>query len=110
MLVSSVFAQDAETKTPTTKPARKGPRLVQPWSKMESLTDEQKVKIAEIHKKAVADKKQIEEREREDIMALLNDEQKSEVTAMMEKSTAERKMSTKKDAADGPAKPAEKAG
>lgn len=84
-------------------------RLTKPWNQIASLSDEQKGKIAEIHKKAVADTKQIEAREREDIMAVLTDEQKAEVNAMTEKATAERKM--KKGSAGGaePVKTAEQA-
>ena len=59
-------------------------RLTQPWSKIESLSDEQKTKIKEIHGKAMADKKAIDDKERADIMALLNDEQKAQAQKLID--------------------------
>jgi len=66
---------------PTTKPARPmhGPRLVQPYSKMTTLTPEQKEKIAAIHRKSVEDQHAIAEKEDAEIAALLNDAQKAEL-------------------------------
>jgi Spy/CpxP family protein refolding chaperone len=61
-----------------------GSRLTQPWSKISSLSDEQKSQIREIHSKALAEKKAIDEKERADIMALLNDEQKSEAQKLID--------------------------
>src|SRR6188768_4494539 len=74
MFVAALAARAAETgqKKPPSG------RLTQPWTKIDSLSDEQKSKIKEIHAKAVAEKKAIDEKERADIMALLNDEQKTE--------------------------------
>jgi Spy/CpxP family protein refolding chaperone len=75
-----VHAQDAASD----KPAKKGGgRLTQPWSKISTLSDEQKTKIREIHAKAVADKKAIDDKERADILALLTDEQKTEAEKLM---------------------------
>jgi hypothetical protein len=59
-------------------------RLVKPWSQMTSLTDEQKGKIADIHAKANAAKKEIEAKERADILSLLSDEQKAEAKKVEE--------------------------
>lgn len=88
----------------------KSVRLTKPWKQISSLSDEQKTKIADLHKKALEEKKAVEQREHEAIMALLNDDQKAEVSAMMEKETSQRKMKTKKgdDAEDGAS--SEKAG
>src|SRR4051812_21541312 len=60
------------------KPAKKmkAVRLVKPWSGMSSLSDEQKAKIADLHKKSLAEKKEAEQREHDAIMALLDDKQK----------------------------------
>jgi Spy/CpxP family protein refolding chaperone len=101
LFAGSAVAQDAE-KTPTTKPAKpmKGPRLVQPWSKMESLTDEQKIQIADLHKKAVAEKKKIDEQEEADIKALLTDEQKVELQKLLEDTAVKRKAGPKKPEAE----------
>ena len=86
-----------ETKKPAK--AMKIPRLTQPWSKMGSLTPEQKVKIGEIHKATLAEKKKLDEKEEADIMGLLTDEQKGEVTKLKEDTGAARRK--------GPAEPAE---
>ena len=66
-------------------------KLVQPWSKLKSLTDEQSEKIYQIHRKALADMKAIRERERKDIVALLSDAQKVELVESEEKSAVQRK-------------------
>jgi hypothetical protein len=66
-------------------------RLTKPWRDMSSLTDEQKKQIAEIHRKAVQDKKVVDDREKADIMALLNDPQKAELKGLQDKEAADRK-------------------
>ena len=80
MLAAVVWVRAAETGE---KKAMSG-RLTQPWSKIDSLSDDQKTKIKEIHSKAVADKKAIDDKERADIMALLNDEQKAEAQKFLD--------------------------
>jgi Spy/CpxP family protein refolding chaperone len=78
---------------PVKKEAKaKAVRLTKPWSGIASLTDEQKSKIAELHKKSVEEQKEVEKREKEAIMAVLTDEQKAELKAMQEKETADKKM------------------
>ena len=57
-------------------------RLTQPWTKMSSLSDEQKEKIRAIHTKANDDVKAIHEKERADIVALLSDDQKNELKSL----------------------------
>jgi hypothetical protein len=66
-------------------------RLTKPWRDLTSLTEDQKRQINQIHRKSVADVKAIEQREREEVMALLSDQQKAELTALTEKEAAERK-------------------
>jgi Spy/CpxP family protein refolding chaperone len=92
---------DKPAATSTEKPAKKGGaksmRIVKPWSEMTSLSDDQKSKIADIHKKSLEEKKAIDQKEHESIMALLNDDQKAEA----EKLTASAKKGMKKDAAAG---------
>jgi Spy/CpxP family protein refolding chaperone len=80
---------DKTEKTEKSTGRKRG--LVKPWSMLASLTDEQKDQIIEIHLKAVEEKKAIEEKEEEDIMALLNDEQKAELQAMQDKAKADSK-------------------
>jgi hypothetical protein len=76
LLVTVVFAQDSARP--------RSIRLVQPWSKLTTLTDEQKAKINEIHLKANAAKRDIERKERTDIVALLNEEQQAELKKLEE--------------------------
>ena len=86
-------AADAPKAAPTEKPAKKAKavRLVKPWSGMTSLTDDQKGKIAELHKKSLQEKKEAEQREHDAIMALLDDKQKAEVATLSEKDAAAKK-------------------
>jgi Spy/CpxP family protein refolding chaperone len=80
MLAAVVWVRAAETGE---KKPMSG-RLTQPWSKISSLSDDQKTQIRQIHAKAVSDKKAIDDKERADIMALLNDEQKTEAQKLMD--------------------------
>ena len=83
LLAAVVFVHAAET--PEARPRKAaGGRLTQPWNKITSLSDEQKTKIREIHGKAIAEIKAIQERERDEIMALLSEEQKAEAQKMMD--------------------------
>ena len=81
-----------EKAAPATPKKARAVRLTKPWSEMTSLTDEQKTQIAEIHRKAVEEKKQVEQREEAAILAVLNDAQRTEVEALKSKSTTDRKM------------------
>jgi len=92
-----VGAQDQPQEKQQKKSAAK---LTMPWSKIESLTDEQKSQIREIRANANAAIKAIKEKETADIMALLNDEQKAQAQAMTEKQTSEKK--SRSDKADAP--------
>jgi Spy/CpxP family protein refolding chaperone len=86
-------------------------RLTMPWSKLTSLSDEQKTQIKAIHVKANEEIKAIQEKERADIFALLSDEQKSEVKSLEEKSMADKKVGAaakKEDSAASAAPAAEK--
>ena len=100
-------ASDKAASNSTEKPAKKSakaPRLTKPWSDMSTLSDDQKTKIADIHKKSLDEKKAIEQKEHDAIMALLNDDQKAEA----EKLTAAAKKTMKKDAGAAAAEGAEK--
>ena len=88
MLVAVCFVHAAETPE---KPRKQGGgRLVQPWSKISSLSDEQKTKIREIHAKAVAEINAIREKENAEIMALLSEEQKAEAQKLVEEQRKQR--------------------
>ena len=66
-------------------------RLTQPWSKMSSLSDDQKTKIKEIHAKTLDEIKAIHDKENAEIMTLLSDDQKAEAKTLLEQSMANRK-------------------
>lgn len=77
LLVGSSFmvAQAAKTTGSTTRPAK----LTKPWSEIKDLSDDQVVKIKEIHEKFLQQQHELESKEKADIMALLNDAQKKEL-------------------------------
>lgn len=92
---------DKAAPTSTEKPAKKSakaPRLTKPWSDMSSLSDDQKTKIADIHKKSLEEKKAIEQKEHDAIMALLNADQKAEAEKL---AAATKKTGMKKEAGAG---------
>jgi Spy/CpxP family protein refolding chaperone len=97
LLLCSFVAVRAEDK-PAAKPDAKPAKLVHPWSRLSSLSDEQKTQIGDIHKKANEQVSEIRKKEKADIMALLTDEQKAELKRMNEKAAGDRKMK-KADAA-----------
>ena len=84
-------------------------KLTKPWSDLGSLSEDQKVKIEAIHKKALAESSAIDKKEKEDISAVLTDAQKAELkelTSKKRKETAAKKVA---DAAgDKKAEPAAK--
>ena len=92
-----VFADE-----PTTKPAKEshGPRLIKPYAEMKTLTADEKEKIADIHKKAREAISSIEEKEQDDIKALLTAEQKAELETLQDS----KKVKSKGKAADKKAK------
>ena len=114
MFVSNVsLAADKETKPAESKSEAKSGevrstadassvKLTKPWSDITGLTDEQRVKIDALHKKALAEINAIEKREREEITALLTDAQKAEMkdaAAKKKKDMAAKRAAEKK--ADG---------
>src|SRR5215213_1508390 len=64
--------------------AERAVTLTKPWSGLNSLSDDQKRQINEIHRKKVAEVKVIEQKEKDDVMALLTSEQKAELTSLLE--------------------------
>jgi hypothetical protein len=72
-------ATEQTEKKEQKKASSAGGRLIQPYSKLSSLSDDQKDKIISIHKDFNAQRKELDKKEREQIMALLNDDQKKEV-------------------------------
>jgi Spy/CpxP family protein refolding chaperone len=106
---SALVTLAADEKAPADKPAAtekagkkakaKTVRLVKPWSDMTSLSDDQKTKINDLHKKALAEIKEVKQREVDAILAVLNEEQKAEYSKLVAKDTTDKKM--KKSGASG---------
>jgi hypothetical protein len=67
-------------------------RLVQPWSKMKSLSDDQREQIYYIHRKSLDKIKEIKAQEQKDILELLSDDQKLELVQIDEANTVARKL------------------
>jgi hypothetical protein len=94
-----LFAEDAKPAKSDEKPMKKEKakaktkaiRLTKPWSQISSLSEDQKTKLDEIHKKALDDINAIKARETEDCMAVLNDDQKAEITKAKEEEEAAKK-------------------
>lgn len=103
--------QPSESSSPTTKPAASGNvRVVKRWN-LPSLTPEQKQKISDIHKQALADSKAVDQKEEDDIMAVLTDDQKAEIKKMEDDKKAESKAkraSKKHDSGGGDKEDSEK--
>jgi Spy/CpxP family protein refolding chaperone len=89
----------AEEKAADAKPEKKpaAAKVVQPWSKLTTLSEEQKTQIKEIRAKANAEVKVIRDKEQADIMALLSDAQKNELKAIMEADAAAKKKTAAKE-------------
>jgi Spy/CpxP family protein refolding chaperone len=86
-------ADGAKPAAAVDKPAKgRQARLTKPWREITSLTEEQKMQLAEIRGKANDEVKQIRDRERAACMAILNESQKTELTALEEKMAAEKKI------------------
>ena len=92
-------APTTKPSAPTTKPA--GARLFAPYSKMSSLTDEQREKIHEIHRKYLDDLHDLERKQTDEIAAMLNEDQKRELREIEEKAATDAKTrsAAKKDTA-----------
>ncbi len=91
VLVAVGVSAVALAKAPSTTYSRSY-RLVQPWSKLTTLSDSQRELIYHLHRHAHDQIKQIEAEERKDILALLSDDQKLELVRTDEKDTVARKL------------------
>ncbi len=80
LLAGSVLVHADDEAKPVKKPH--AVRLTKPWSELTDLTDAEKKQILEIHGKANEEKKAIEVKEHEDIVALLTDDQKKELATL----------------------------
>jgi hypothetical protein len=103
VLIAVAGGAYAFAEGPATKPA-KAPKLVQPWSKVKDLSDDQKVQISAIHSDMVAKQKAIEADAKAKILALLTPEQKAQLDATLaEESAARKAKQANKDKEDEPA-------
>lgn len=87
MLMSSAFliaARPAATGDAEKAAARPRTRITKPWSELKDLTASERTSILEIHQKAVEEKKAIDLKEHQDILALLTPDQKQEVSKIEE--------------------------
>jgi len=92
LIVAAGFALSSNAAAPTTKPSKTGAaHVTKPWSEVSSLTDEQKEKIHDIHSKFLEDRRALEKKEHDDVMALLTDQQKKEVADVENSSKAGKK-------------------
>lgn len=82
--------QPATTQPTEAKPARPK-KLTEPWSLMKTLTADQTAQIEKIHSDALEERKKIDAKEHDDIMALLTPDQVTELKAAEDKIKAERK-------------------
>ncbi len=82
----------AEPSTqPSTQPAKRPARLVQPWSKVTDLSDEQRERIAAVHSE-IADKiNELRDEEQDRCRAILTAEQRAALEATLARESAERK-------------------
>ena len=101
VLIGITFTAAART---TTSPTRNY-RLVQPWSKLKSLSDEQRRQIYEIHQRALQEIKKVQQKERAEILGLLSDQQKLELVESEEEKTVAQKLraAANRDATTAPA-------
>jgi len=85
----AAIAQDATTAPSEEHHVRS--RVIAPYNLITNLSDDQKAKIADIHRSELDQEHALREKEHDDIMAVLNDDQKKELEAAIARITEERK-------------------
>lgn len=76
---------------PSTQPAKRAMRLVQPWSKVTDLSDEQKEQLGTIHAEITDRINALRDEEHDRCMSILSAEQKAALEATLARESAERK-------------------
>ena len=99
VVMAALVVARAQEKKEAAEAKPKMAKLVQPWSKLSGLSEDQKTKIREIRAKANAECKAIRDKEEADCVSLLNDEQKAE----LEKLKVEAKKAASEEAKKEPA-------
>ena len=114
MLLGTTGATAAAPATqPTTKPAAGGRtavkrRLPKPWSDLKSLTPQQQDQIYKIHTDANEQRKLVEQKEHDDVAAVLTPDQRKELADAEDKDKADRKeklAETRRKRSDATTKP-----
>lgn len=90
VMLSVMVAATVTWAEPSTQPTRKM-RLVQPWSKVTDLSDEQREQIVAIHAEITDKMNALREEERERCLAVLTEEQRLQLDATQAREAAERK-------------------
>jgi Spy/CpxP family protein refolding chaperone len=103
---SLLIAADAPATQPAEGKAVHTRKLTEPWVLLKTLTPEQTSQIEKIHADSLEERKKIDAKEHDDIMAILTPDQKTELKEAMAKQKAERSEKTghKKAATTEPAK------
>lgn len=92
LMMLGVLAVSAVTfAEPSTQPAKKQQRLVQPWSKVTDLTEEQREQIVAIHSEITDKINALRDEEQERCRAILTEEQKAALDATLSREAADRK-------------------
>jgi hypothetical protein len=85
-------SEKAEKAAKADKPEQpKTYRLIAPYNKLPSLTDEQQERLKAIHGRYLEQIKVLQQQEKDEMMAVLTDEQKSELQQIDEQEKAARK-------------------
>lgn len=91
MTVAVLAAAGMVFAEPSTQPAKKPARLVQPWSKVTDLSADQRDQLLTIHAEYVAKMNALRAEERERCEAVLSAEQRATLEATLAREAAERK-------------------
>jgi Spy/CpxP family protein refolding chaperone len=100
LLIAAGQMPAAPTTEPTAVHHRSTRGLVKPWSDITTLTDDQKDKIEKIHTDSLDKQRDIRDKEKDDIEAVLTADQKKELKTMEADETAARKERAAKKKAD----------
>ncbi len=91
-VLTSVRAEEAApADKPKVEKAEKKIRLFKPFTDLEGLSEEQKQTIADIRKKTNDEIKEIRDREKAEMLAVLTDDQKAALAQIEEAEAASRK-------------------
>lgn len=102
LMVLGVLAVSAVTfAEPATQPAKKQ-RLVQPWSKVTDLSEEQREQIVAIHSEITDKINALRDEELERCRAVLTEEQKAALDATLAREAADRKVKAAEKKAGNP--------